>query len=95
MKGHWSRNSKHGLQFEVTTYNEVIIPTKEGVIAYLSSGQIKGIGPKLAEHIYNTFGNMALEVLDKEPEKLLSISGISTAKLKKIRDSYLANRAGA
>ena len=93
MEGHWSRNSKHGLQFEVTTYNEVIIPTKEGVIAYLSSGQIKGIGPKLAEHIYNTFGNMALEVLDKEPEKLLSISGISTAKLKKIRDSYLANRA--
>lgn len=93
MQGHWSKNSKHGLQFEVATYNEVIIPTKEGIIAYLSSGQIKGIGPKLAEHIYNTFGDMALEVLDKEPEKLLSISGISTGKLKKIRDSYLASRA--
>lgn len=93
MQGHWSKNSKHGLQFEVETYDEVIIPTKEGIIAYLSSGQIKGIGPKMAAHIYDIFGNMALEVLDKEPEKLLSISGISKIKLQKIRDSYLANRA--
>lgn len=35
---------------------------------------------------------MALEILDKEPEKLLTISGISPGKLKKICDSYLANR---
>lgn len=93
MQGHWSRSSKHGLQFEVETYDDVIIPTREGVIAYLSSGQIKGIGPKLAEHIYEMYGDMALEVLDKEPEKLLAISGISTNKLKKIQESYIANRA--
>lgn len=92
MHGHWSKNPKHGIQFEVEGYDEVIIPTREGIIAYLSSGQIKGIGPKMAEHIYEAFGNMALEVLDKEPEKLLTISGISQSKLKKICDSYLANR---
>lgn len=92
MRGHWSKNPKHGIQFEVEGYDEVIIPTREGIIAYLSSGQIKGIGPKMAERIYDAFGNMALEVLDKEPEKLLTISGISQGKLKKICDSYLANR---
>lgn len=92
MQGHWSKNPKHGIQFEVESYNEVIIPNKEGIISYLSSGQIKGVGPKIAERIYATFGNMALEVLDKEPEKLLSISGINKNKLKKICDSYLANR---
>ena len=92
MRGHWSKNAKHGIQFEVEGYDEVIIPTREGIIAYLSSGQIKGIGPKMAERIYDAFGNMALEVLDKEPEKLLTISGISQGKLKKICDSYLANR---
>lgn len=92
MRGHWSKNPKHGIQFEVEGYDEVIIPTREGIIAYLSSGQIKGIGPKMAERIYDAFGNMALEVLDKEPEKLLTISGISPGKLKKICDSYLANR---
>lgn len=92
MRGHWSKNPKHGVQFEVEGYDEVIIPTRQGIITYLSSGQIKGIGPKIAERIYDTFGNMALEILDKEPEKLLTISGISPGKLKKICDSYLANR---
>ena len=92
MQGKWSKNSKHGLQFEVETYDEVIIPSKEGIIAYLSSGQISGIGPALAKRIYDTFGDTTLDVLDKEPEKLLTISGISQKKLEKIRDSYLANR---
>ena len=92
LQGHWSKNPKHGVQFEVENYDEVITPTKEGIITYLSSGQIKGIGPKMAEKIYDAFGLTALDVLDKEPERLLAISGISTAKLKKICDSYLANR---
>lgn len=92
MQGHWSKNPKHGVQFEVEGYDEVIIPTKEGIIAYLSSGQIKGIGPKTAERIFDAFGLDALEVLDREPERLLTISGISEGKLKKICDSYLANR---
>lgn len=92
LQGHWSKNSKYGLQFEVENYDEVITPTKEGIVAYLSSGQIKGIGLKTAERIFDAFGLQSLEVLDKEPERLLSISGISSGKLKKICDSYLANR---
>ncbi len=65
MLGHWSKNPKFGVQFEVESYNEVVVPTKEGIIAYLSSGQIKGIGPKIAEKIYAVFGQQSLEVLDK------------------------------
>lgn len=92
MRGHWRKDPKYGIQYDVEGYEEQIIPTREGIITYLSSGQIKGIGPKMAERIYDAFGNMALEVLDKKPEKLLTISGISQNKLKKICDSYLANR---
>ena len=92
MRGHWSKNPKHGIQFEVEGYDEVVTPTREGIITYLSSSQIKGIGPKTAERIYDAFGDMTLEILDKEPEKLLTISGIRMGKLKKICDSYLANR---
>lgn len=92
IRGHWSKNPKHGVQYEVESYEEVIVPSKEGIIAYLSSGQIKGIGPKMAERIFDAFGLNTLNVLDHEPEKLLTISGISKTKLKKICDSYLANR---
>lgn len=92
-RGHWSKNPKHGTQFEVDSYDEVIIPSREGIIGYLSSGQIKGIGPRIAEKIFDAFGDMTLEVLDKEPEKLLDIPGISQTRLSRISDSYLANRA--
>lgn len=92
IQGHWSKNPKHGVQYEVESYEEVIVPSKEGIIAYLSSGQIKGVGPKMAERIFDAFGLNTLNVLDHEPEKLLTISGISKTKLKKICDSYLANR---
>lgn len=92
IKGHWSKSSKHGVQFEVETYDEVVVPSKDGIIAYLCSGQIKGIGPKIAERIYAAFGDTTLDVLDNDPERLLSVSGISQNKLKKICESYIANR---
>lgn len=92
MKGHWSNNPSHGLQFEVEKYDEVIVPSKEGIVAYLSSGQIKGIGPVMAERVFDAFGMDTLSILDKEPERLLEIRGISSAKLEKITQSYLENR---
>ena len=92
LHGRWNRNAKHGVQFEVEGFDEVIAHSKEGIVAYLSSGQIKGIGPKTAEKIYELFGLKTLEVLDREPEKLLAVPGISKTKLIKIYDSYLASR---
>lgn len=92
LKGRWSRNAKHGIQFEVESFREIITPTKGGIIAYLSSGQIKGIGPKTADKIYRMFGQQTLEVLDSQPEKLLEVSGISQNKLNRIVESYLASR---
>lgn len=92
LHGRWNRNAKHGVQFEVKGFDEVIAHSKEGIVAYLSSGQIKGVGPKTAEKIFGLFGLSTLEILDREPEKLLAVSGISKTKLKKIYDSYLASR---
>lgn len=43
MQGRWERG-KHGDQYAVTQFEEVIQPTEAGIIAYLSSGYIKGIG---------------------------------------------------
>ena len=92
MAGNWARNEKHGTQFEMESYQEVIRTDRTGIVAYLSSGMIKGIGPKTAEKIYDTFGNQTLDILDKHPEKLKDIPGISNNKLKRICDSYLATR---
>jgi exodeoxyribonuclease V alpha subunit len=91
MAGRWVK-SKYGIQFELETYREIIQPGREGVVAYLSSGLIKGIGKKIAERVYDAFGEQTLEVLDSRPEELLKIQGISKNKLERIRDSYLTSR---
>lgn len=92
LNGHWAKHPRHGLQFEVEGYEEVISHTKEGIIGYLASGQIKGVGRKIAELIYDTFGQDTLEILDREAEKLMCVRGISKKRLQKICDSYLATR---
>ncbi len=92
LEGEWKKDPKRGVQFYVETFKESVQPTREGILGYLASGQLKGIGPKMAEKIYDAFGNDTLSVLDKEPDKLLEISGISARKLERIKDSYIENR---
>lgn len=93
MHGRWNETAKHGMQFEVDTYEEVIFPTKAGIMAYLTSGQITGVGETIAERIYAKFGNKTLDVLDNDPKRLLEVEGVGKVKLQEIMNSYLANRA--
>ena len=92
LTGHWKKDAKYGLQFEMESYEEVIAPGRKGIISYLASGLIKGVGPKLAERIYSAFGENTLQVLDSDPDRLLSVPGISSKKSEQIRDSYLETR---
>jgi ATP-dependent exoDNAse (exonuclease V), alpha subunit - helicase superfamily I member len=80
--GKYIKDKKYGYQFEVESFDECVADTKDGIVAYLSSGVIKGIGSQKAEAIYEKFGDQTLEVIEKDPDKLLSIKGISKKNLK-------------
>ena len=90
--GKYIKDKKYGYQFEVESFDECVADTKDGIVAYLSSGVIKGIGSQKAEAIYEKFGDQTLEVIEKDPDKLLSIKGISKKKLEKIKSSYIENK---
>lgn len=85
--GKWCKN-KHGLQLAVEKFELVLPQTMEGIKGYLSSGMIKGIGPRTAELITDRFGIRTFEVLEKEPDKLLQIKGITEKRLQAILFSY-------
>ncbi|MGL5254543.1 MAG: SF1B family DNA helicase RecD2 [Brevinema sp.] len=85
MEGDWVASEQHGLQYHVEQFLEVVPRTREGIIGYLSSGAIKGIGPATADQIYCKFGLDSLEVIDQDPEKLLCIKGITKRKLEDIK----------
>jgi exodeoxyribonuclease V alpha subunit len=92
LQGRWGKDPKYGPQFELQSYEDLIAPGREGLVTYLSSGLLKGVGRKTAERIYDRFGDETLAVLDTQPEQLLKIPGISPAKLSRIVDGYLLSR---
>ncbi len=53
---------------------------EEGVLRYLSSGIIKGIGPATAKRIVKAFGEDTIDVIRSNPEKLLEVEGIGKSK---------------
>ena len=75
--GTWTTHPKFGRQFQFRTCKSLMPSTVEGIKRYLSSGLVKGVGPKMAERIVETFGEQALDVLDEHPDDLLSVRGIS------------------
>lgn len=88
LHGDWTEDKRHGCQFSVKEWQEIIPKTTDGIQAYLACGLIKGIGEKLAEAIVARFGSSALEVLEHQPERLLEIRGITEGRLADIKESY-------
>lgn len=92
LDGTWKK-SKYGFQLDVSYFHVDIPETEAGIEAYLSSSMIKGIGPVTAHRIVERFGKRTLYVLDKTPEKLLDIPGISETKLEEILNGYRKSTA--
>jgi len=90
--GTLNRHPKYGNQLSIQEY-DVILPKKnKDIIIYLSSGLIKGIGPRTAELIVEKFGDKIFEVLDNSPKELLSVNGIGKKKLDSIVASWDENK---
>ena len=90
--GEWT-DGKYGLQLQVIQWQTVVPRTEDGVKGYLGSGLIKGIGEKTAAEIVARFGVNALDILEKQPERLLEVRGITENKLEDIKTSYAESRA--
>lgn len=92
LDGVW-QNGKYGCQLQVEHWREIVPPTLEGIRGYLASGLLKGIGEKTADAIVQRFGIHALNVLEREPERLLEIRGITEEKLEDIKTGYAESKA--
>ncbi len=84
VKGSWSFHPKFGRQLEAKECLTQLPSSSMGIQKYLSSGLIKGIGPKFAEKLVQRFGEKTLEVIDKDPTQLLSIDGVGHKRVSSI-----------
>ena len=87
-RGEYSYNAKFGKQFRFAEYEEPAPADTDGIIAFLSSGMIKGIGPKKAGAIAERFGMDTFQILQESPARLAEVSGISLEKALEIGRIY-------
>ena len=86
--GKWSNHSSYGRQFEAEFLERLMPQTAMEIMAYLSSRVIKGIGPRMAARIVEHFGTETLIIMEREPERLAEISGISRERAKLIGEEF-------
>lgn len=79
-------------QLKVVSY-EIREPDDElAMLRYLSSGAIAGIRGGLAKRIVDKFGEKTFEVIEKEPERLAEVKGISEKKARGISMQFEEKR---
>ena len=93
-EGGWIDSPKWGRQFRAERYVELVPATRSGIEAYLASGFIDGVGPKVAKRIVARFGEEALDVIDTRPERLREVPGVGPKKVRAIVQAF-EERKGA
>lgn len=86
--GEFSTHPRFGQQFKTTSFRRILPVDRDGIERYLASGLVKGIGSHFASQIVKKFGTKTLDVIDKNPARLLEIPGIGEHKVQQIVASW-------
>ncbi len=87
--GEWTVHKEHGKQFSVDAYEKRLPQNTEGIFHYLSSKNVKGVGPVTALKIVNRFGIDTFDVIEHHPEWLTDVAGITGKKAAQIHASFM------
>lgn len=92
IRGAWKEHAQYGWTFQVESYIQITPTSEDGMLAYLGSGLIKGVRASTAKKIIDHFGEKTLEVLDKAPELLREVKGVSKNTIHKIVEQWNAQK---
>ena len=92
LRGQWIDDKKFGRQFRVATYQLRSPETLVGIERFLASGIIPGIGPELARRLTAHFKMDTLEVIDRQPQRLVEVAGIGAGRAAKLSAAFAAQR---
>lgn len=91
--GEWVNDQRYGRQFRAQQALPIAPSTEEGIINYLSSGIVKGIGPRTAEKIVDHLGAKTIDILDNEPKRLHDVPKLKPALADRLIEAWDKNRA--
>ena len=88
LSGHWTYHKEFGKQFNFDSFEKTLPKEVDGILQYLSSRTIKGVGPVTAVKIVNRFGTDTFDIIENHPEWLADIPGITMKKAAQIAESF-------
>ena len=86
--GKWSTHASYGRQFEAEFLERLMPQTSGEILTFLSGRIIKGIGPKMAARIVEHFGDNTLLIMEREPQRLSEVPGISVQRAESIGEEF-------
>ena len=86
--GEWVVHPNYGRQFKVSYFEKQLPATTATILKYLSSKNVKGIGPKTAKSIVEAFKEDTFDVIENHPDWLAHIPGISEKKALEISANF-------
>ncbi len=92
LTGNFVEHPLYGMQLKVEQARAVQPDDEVGIVRYLGSGAIKGIGESLATRIVRKFGKDTFRIMEEEPERLAEVKGISERKAREIAEQMLEKR---
>ena len=87
--GKWTVHHIYGVQFSAEEITMTMPENAAGMLDYLSSGIIRGIGPGLAQKIVEEFGTNTFDVLQNDLNRLASVKGISRTKAREFQRAFI------
>ncbi len=88
MEGSWGRHPSYGEQFKAKAITRQMPEGEKAIFEYLASGAVKGIRAGTARQIVEQFGADALTVIEREPERLTVIRGITPKRARAIGEAF-------
>jgi exodeoxyribonuclease V alpha subunit len=88
LSGRFEQHPKYGNQFKVVSFEVARPAGVHAIERYLASGQIRGVGPKLARRITDHFGDQLNVILEKEPQRLREVRGLSKLVISRITSAW-------
>ena len=87
-QGSWTHHATYGQQFKAEVARRGMPVGEKAIFDYLASGVVKGVGLSTARKIVEEFGDRALEVLERAPEKLTAVKGVTKKRAEAIGEAF-------
>lgn len=93
IRGEWHSDPRYGRQVHNALVTPVLPVSEEGIRKLLASGFVEGIGPETAERLLQRFGVQLFEVAEKQPNLLLEVPGMGTARVQSLTQTLREKKA--